>query len=77
MSITSSPTFAVTPAKLSNDSLVNLIQQCVSLLRNRGAKALAAETLSSELEDLHLEDVSNDALEQRAGAMALETGPLA
>lgn len=77
MSITSPPTFATTPDKLSNDSLVRLIQESVELLRKRGAKQLAAETLSSELEDLHLEDVSNDALEQRAGAMALETGPLA
>ena len=77
MRITSPPTFATTPDKLSNDSLVNLIQQCVSLLRNRGAKDLAAETLSSELEDLHLEDVSAAALKSRADAMAQETGPLA
>ena len=77
MTITSPPAFAVTPDKLSNDSLVRLIQESVELLRNRGAKQLATETLSSELEDLHLESVSNDALEQRAGAMALETGSLA
>lgn len=68
--------FACSPDNLCDDALVDVIRQSVAILRNRGRKQLAAEALSSELEDLHLEDLSGAALANRATAMAQETGPL-